>query len=113
MIFNYFTNLFRSSNFDGAAQEVLDVVVPMVTDEMNERLCRPFLAEEVKAALDSIGDLKAPGPGGLSSIFYKQCWDLVGNKVTQEVLDVLAGGDLLEGWNDTIIALIPKVQNPE
>lgn len=91
----------------------LDAVVPMVMDEMNEWLCWPFLAEEVKAALDSIRDLKAPSPDGLPSIFYKQCWDLVGNKVTHEVLEVLAGGDILEGWNDTTIALIPKVQNPE
>jgi hypothetical protein len=33
--------------------------------------------------------------------------------VTSEVLEVLAGGDIPEGWNDTIIALIPKVQTPE
>jgi hypothetical protein len=77
--------------------------------EMNEQLCRPFSVEGVKVALDSIGDLKAPGPDGLQSIFYKSCWDLVGNKVTEEVLGVLEGGDIPEGWNDTIIALIPKV----
>jgi hypothetical protein len=33
--------------------------------------------------------------------------------VTSEVLEVLAGGDIPEGWNDTIIALIPMVQTPE
>lgn len=80
---------------------------------MIDHLCRPFSAEEVKSALDSIGDLKAPGPDGMPSIFYKNCWDLVGNKVTAEVLNVLAGGDIPDGWNDTVIALIPKVQNPE
>jgi hypothetical protein len=62
---------------------------------------------------DSIGDLKAPGSDGMPSIFYKNCWDLVGNKVTAEVLDVLAGGEIPEGWNDTIIALISNVHNPE
>jgi len=68
---NYFSNLFRSSNIDGASQQLLDAVVPSVTEEMNEQLCRPFSAEEVKSALDSIGDLKAPGPDGMPSIFYK------------------------------------------
>ena len=33
--------------------------------------------------------------------------------MTGEVLAVLAGGDFPDGWNDTTIALIPKVQNPE
>jgi hypothetical protein len=37
----------------------------------------------------------------------------VGNKVTAEVLGVLTGGDIPEGWNDTTISLIPKVQIPE
>jgi hypothetical protein len=51
-----------------------------VIEEMNEQMYWPFSAEEVKMALDSIGDLKALGPDGLPSIFYKKCWDLVGNK---------------------------------
>lgn len=96
VISNYFSNLFRSSNIDGALQQLLDAVVPSVTEEMNEQLCQPFSAEEVKLALDSIGDLKAPGPDGMPSIFYKNCWDLVGNKVTAEVLDVLARGEIPE-----------------
>lgn len=31
----------------------------------------------------------------------------------QEVLDVLNGGPMPEGWNETTIVLIPKVNNPE
>ena len=49
----------------------------------------------------------------MPSVFYKQCWDIVGDRVTDEVLDVLNGGDIPSGWNDTTIVLIPKVQNPE
>lgn len=63
-------------------------------------------------ALDSIGDLKAPGPDGLPSIFYKSCLEIVGEQVTDEVLQVLNGGRMPPGWNDTIISLIPKVNNP-
>jgi hypothetical protein len=37
----------------------------------------------------------------------------VGAHVTREVPAVLNGGDMPKSWNDTIIALIPKVQNPE
>jgi hypothetical protein len=33
--------------------------------------------------------------------------------VTQEALNVLNGGQLPEGWNETTIVLIPKVKNPD
>lgn len=113
VITNYFLNLFRSSNALGAADQLLNAVAPRVTTEMNELLCSAFTREEVKDAVDSIGDLKAPGPDGMPSIFYKHCWDIVGDHVTDEVLDALMGADLPAGWNDTTIVLIPKVQNPE
>jgi len=76
---------------------------------MNDFLMRPFTAEEVQAALDAIGDLKAPGPDGMPALFYKQFWELVGDRVVTEVLEVLSGGHMPEGWNDTTIVLIPKV----
>ena len=76
-----------------------------------------FLAdfkEEVWAVLESIGDLKAPGIDGLPAIFYKHYWQLIGDDVVVcEVLQVLRGGSILEGWNDTLVVLIPKVQNPK
>jgi hypothetical protein len=80
---------------------------------MNEALLKEFTREEVKKALDAIGDLKAPGPDGMPAIFYKQFWDMLGDKVTDEVLAVLNGGAMPDHWNDTVIALIPKVKNPE
>jgi hypothetical protein len=63
---------------------------------MNESLLTSFTSEEVFVALESIRDLKA-----------------LGDRVKSEVLQFLNGGDMLEGWNDTVIVLIPKVRNPE
>jgi hypothetical protein len=37
---------------------------------MNEHLLKEFTCEEIKQALDSIGDLKAPGLDGMP-VFYK------------------------------------------
>jgi hypothetical protein len=39
---------------------------------MNESLLTLFTSEEVFVALESIGDLKAPGTDGMPSIFYKK-----------------------------------------
>ena len=62
--------------------------------------------------MDHIGDLKAPGPDGMPAIFFKRHWHFMGDKVVEEVLAVLNGGEIPKGWNDTIVVLIPKVKNP-
>lgn len=46
-------------------------------------------------------------------MFYKRFWHIIGVQVKKEVLEVLNTGDMPEGWNDTIIVLIPKVKEPE
>jgi phenylalanine-4-hydroxylase len=51
---------------------VLSDVNHRVTTDMNQILMAPFSREEVKKALFSIGDLKAPGPDGLHAIFFKR-----------------------------------------
>jgi hypothetical protein len=38
---------------------------------------------------------------------------VVGDKLTREVLYVLNGGHIPKGWNETTIALIPKVEKPD
>jgi hypothetical protein len=111
-ISNYFVQLFRTSVTDSGLhmQQLLGAVQPRVTPLMNEHLTKEFTQEEIKAALDSIGDLKAPRLDGMPAVFFKSFWDVVGQQLTKEVLDVLRGGWLPEGWNDTIISLIPKVE---
>jgi hypothetical protein len=113
-IANHFFQLFRSSRIEeGNTQQLFDAVQPRITADMNAFLLTEFSEEEVKSALDSIGDFKAPGPDGMPSIFYKNLWDVVGRKLSTEVLHVLSGNKLPEGWNDTVISLIPKTEKPE
>lgn len=49
----------------------------------------------------------------MPALFYKKFWHLVGEQTKKEVLAVLNGEDMPDGWNDTIIVLIPKVKLPE
>lgn len=50
----------------------------------------------------------------MPSTFYKKCWDIVGNKVTKEVLQILNDNrPVPDEWNQTTIALISKVKCPE
>ena len=90
-IANYFFSIFSSTTGQNN-EEVLRVIQPRVTSQMNEILCSEYSEEEVKNALDSIGDLKAPGPDGMPAVFFKKFWSIVGDQVTKEVLHVLRGG---------------------
>jgi hypothetical protein len=79
---SYFFNLFSST----AGHDINDVLhaVPNKVDRyMNEVLCADYTPEEVKDALDNIGDLKAPGPDGMPSIFFKRFWHTIGDQVTK------------------------------
>jgi hypothetical protein len=112
VVTNYFIKLF-TSHAGNRMNELLNQVDPRVNPSMNQILCEDFTREEVEEALNSIGDLKAPGPDGMPSIFYKSFWGMIGDKVTQEVLNVLNGGPLPENWNETCVVLIPKVKEPD
>jgi hypothetical protein len=112
VVTNYFDSLFTSST-GHRLEELLEHVSLWITPHMNQHLLKDFTAEEVKEAMFSIGDLKAPGPDGMSAVFYKRHWHLVGDQITAEVLAILKGGGLPPEWNDTTVVLIPKVTSPE
>jgi hypothetical protein len=112
VIFQYFSNLF-SSEVQEIDLKFLDKIQGKVSQEMNDKLLLPFTVDEVKMALFSIGDYKAPGPDGIHAVFYKKFWDLCGVEITLEVLQALNSGVIPEGWNDTTVVLIPKVDDPE
>uniref|UniRef100_A0A0A9E3E3 Reverse transcriptase domain-containing protein n=1 Tax=Arundo donax TaxID=35708 RepID=A0A0A9E3E3_ARUDO len=99
----------------GAArvQEIIEKVNARVTPDMNDSLNAPYNDDEIDAALQGIGDLKAPGPDGMPAIFFKRFWDIVGARVRDEVKMVLNGGDIPDGWNETTVVLIPKVKDPQ
>ena len=56
---------------------------------------------------------KSPGPDGISPIFFKNYWDIVGVEVINCVLNALNSGIMPWGINDTYICLIPKVKSPQ
>ena len=77
LVTNFYTSLFQS-NEGSRFEELLEAVPSRVTNAMNADLMKEYTEEEVKNALDSMGDLKAPGPDGMPALFYKKiredCW---------------------------------------
>ena len=51
-----------------------------------------IIHEEIKNALFSIDDTKAPGLDGFSSLFFKRAWSIVGSEVSAAVVDFFRSG---------------------
>jgi hypothetical protein len=112
LVTDFYKTLFQSRaglRYD----ELLQHIPSRVTGEMNDSLMKEYTDEEIKKALDDMGDLKAPGAGGMPALFYKKFWGIIGADVIREVRKLLSGGSMPESWNETIVVLIPKVTDPE
>ncbi|KAE8674971.1 hypothetical protein F3Y22_tig00111708pilonHSYRG00398 [Hibiscus syriacus] len=68
--------------------------------------------EEIKEAIFSQGNDKAPGPDGYSVLFFKKAWSVVDNDVLKAVKYFFQESFIYPAFNSTTIALIPKMPNP-
>lgn len=50
---------------------------------------------------------------GMPPIFFKSCWDFVGQDVIAASLSILNSGSMSKSLNHTFISLKPKTKNPE
>ncbi|KAL0404396.1 UNVERIFIED_CONTAM: hypothetical protein Sradi_2080400 [Sesamum radiatum] len=75
-------------------------------------LVKPVTPNEIKLAMFDIDEVKAPGPDGYSSGFFKAVWPVVGEEVTRAIMEFFRTGRLLKQVNSTLISLISKVANP-
>ena len=79
--------------------------------DMNAGLNHEYTADEVLQALHQMTPLTTPSPNGMSPIFYKSFWHIVGGDITTAVLATLNFGIIPESINTTFISLIPKILN--
>ncbi|GKF68034.1 hypothetical protein Tco_0197713, partial [Tanacetum coccineum] len=73
---------------------------------------RTISRQEVKDALFSMGNERAPGPDGYTVAFFKDSWEIIAEDVIDAVCEFFTNGKILKELNHTIIALIPKVSSP-
>ncbi|XP_060974256.1 uncharacterized protein LOC115695490 [Cannabis sativa] len=108
---NYFQNIFSTAGFDAeAVQHVLHTVSCTISADINRSLLAPYTREDVFNALSSMSDDSSPGLDGMSVMFYTNYWHIVGDLVSQTVLEVLNNGADPSCFNQTLITLIPKVK---
>ncbi|KAM6590718.1 hypothetical protein CsatA_013323 [Cannabis sativa] len=69
--------------------------------------------EEIRKTLFAMSNHKAPGPDGMSVLFFKHYWESVGEDFCDAVADFFVKGRMHKGVNSTNVVLIPKMQNPK
>ncbi|KAL9225926.1 hypothetical protein vseg_001800 [Gypsophila vaccaria] len=84
----------------------------LISDCQRETLLAPVSGAEIKEAIFSIPDTKAPGPDGFSSAFFKKSWEIIREDVIGAVKDFFLTGRMLKQLNATILTLIPKCATP-
>lgn len=73
----------------------------------------PFTKEEVKTVLSQMHPNKASKPDGMAPLFLSLIGDIIGQTVTEAVLDALNTDILPPDLNHTFISLIPKNKHPD
>ena len=108
---DYFDGLFNSTNpteFDSFLEEI----GPSISPQMNQRLLKLATEEEVRQALFMMHPEKAPGPDGMTALFFQHSWHVIKKDVVELVNNFLVSGDLDPRLNITNICMIPKVERP-
>ena len=108
---DYFENLFSTTNptvFDSFLAEV----PPGITAQMNQRLLRLATEEEVRQTLFMMHPEKAPGPDGMTALFFQHSWHIIKDDLVEMVNNFLVTGELDPRLNITNICMIPKIERP-
>ncbi|XP_019158270.1 PREDICTED: uncharacterized protein LOC109154983 [Ipomoea nil] len=109
---NFYDALFTE---DTEVTSVLDIEArfPRIRRIDRRVFNREVTKEEVQKAVFDMKPFKAPGPDGLPAGFYQHTWEVTGDSIFNLVRSVFKSGEILEGLNDTLVALIPKVRSPD
>lgn len=85
---------------------------PVLEPSVIQSAFQPVSVLDVRSAIFRMGPLKAPGIDVLPAGFFQKHWKVVGQGVTQFVLESFAGITDIAGINETLLVLIPKIDNP-
>jgi hypothetical protein len=84
---------------------------PLLTEEMRNILSLSVEASEIKNAMFSLANEKAPGPDGYNAFFFKYSSDIIGPDIINAVQEFFQNGKMLTEIYATALALIPTLEN--
>jgi len=97
----------------GLNEEVVKSTINLKLSSTQQHvLAQDVKREEIKHAMFSFKNNKAPGPDGFNVGFFKRMWHIVGEDVINAVSSFFQTRRMLKEMNATSISLVPKVANP-
>ena len=79
---------------------------------MNQQLIKPVDEKEIQHATFSMFLNTAPGVDGMSHLFFQRYWHIIKADLIHAITSFFHTRNLLKSVNETLISLIPKVDNP-
>ena len=107
---DFFIGLFTSSN-PSIPNNLDGLISPSLSQDDIEMLTKIPTADEIKKVVFSMGSNKSPGPDGMSALFFKFYWNVIGGEVIEAVTSIFNRRYMLKEINHSFIALIPKGNN--
>ncbi|KAF7824315.1 reverse transcriptase [Senna tora] len=108
-ISEYFLNCFSFSPVTNLDQNLPFPSIPSAGQLSLNDISTPT---EIKNALLNLKPYKAPGVDGFQAAFFQKYWDFLNIDIMPCIQHIFSSKTMPPNWNDTIICLIPKIQNP-
>lgn len=93
-------------------KHILSGIERCISKEDNTFLSSVYTKEEVVRVVKDMSPTKVSGMDGFPTIFFQQCWLIVGKEVSEFCLGVLNNGWSLKSMNITNIVILSKICNP-
>jgi len=107
----YFERLLYGPN--SPILEDMHAIFPTTISEDSKAVAAaPITNDDIKTALFSIADNKAPGPDGYNALFFKKSWDIIKDDFTAAIRYFFSHNKLTRCVNATRVALVPKQEHP-
>ncbi|XP_039039007.1 uncharacterized protein LOC120176710 [Hibiscus syriacus] len=115
-VLRFYTNLIGTKNSEvkscdpDTLKELLQYSLPLGS---SNELVNKVTRDEIKDAIFSQGNDKAPGPDGYTLYFFKKTWPIIGDDVVAAITHLFRKSYMqCSSFNVTCITLVPKIPNP-
>ncbi|WOK97952.1 hypothetical protein Cni_G06660 [Canna indica] len=106
---DWYKRMWKTNEDEEINPEVFDSIKwNEITQEDGEMLVKDFKEKEMWIAANSLGRGKSSGIDGYILEFYLFSWDIIKGKLKRDFDNFHRTGILQEGWNDTVLTMIPK-----
>ena len=96
-----------------AQQELLKEIKPVFNCDDNAMLAKVPSKDEVKNSISNSNLHAAPGTDGLTSFFYNHCWDIIGDALTEVVIEVHKGSRPTLSQRTSLMVFGSKPKKPK